>query len=737
MAKTPDPVYSFRGEMKDILCILLTERSIESGDLKLLLGTVQGIVHQWDLKMKREEKKIRVGEMACVSLVETSSGFATLEKGESLKIWTTSWDLLKKIDIDYCGFCNLAYSSGKLFYPKNDGKIGIIDTSDDFSEKSQLFYKYNKKHGEVMYIKMLAGSKNIIACYESGLIAVWDCESGMVVCETEISDTPMCADYCESTSALVIGTVGNSLAKFTLKSDTLELECRREITNPGVSSVSLRDDGKLCAATCWDGNVRYFSTKSMKLLAVLDNKSTPNCAIFNKIERPHCAKGLVLVGGNDGRVWDLKNLAEDVRSVAEQTLNQSAFVYDSQSGNYYNHEQQCYYIPDHKLYYYVANKAYYTYDEETNAMKFYSSTEPQYQDSSGSSTTQENVDADKNSTPPSSSAAEVSSMETASKPLRAFDDEIEEGEIVDEDDEEGEIKSNPASPQMVICASPTRNDLNVEPDGHCAPCIRITVRECSSARLEVGQLFIITRTGGSLGREGDHDIVVPDDSVSKKHLTFHYAYREGVDVYEIVDGCSRNNTFLNGLQMRKGQPYLLEHGAVLKVGGTTLLCHIHAGRDTCAECEPSCLGFMTPLSPQQAQPQGSLRQRHAQEVQQIKKKFGLSGPQSGPRLPKGYEDKSKLRRETVGSSHDSEKTESTSTDAPLRSDNKGYGMLAKMGWKEGQGVGKSSDGAKEPVNVTVKLSKRGLGCPEDDYVPPSKPKSKSKTLQITKQRFEA
>lgn len=39
-------------------------------------------------------------------------------------------------------------------------------------------------------------------------------------------------------------------------------------------------------------------------------------------------------------------------------------------------------------------------------------------------------------------------METPSKPLRAFDDEIEEGEIV-EDDEEGEIKSNPASPQMV------------------------------------------------------------------------------------------------------------------------------------------------------------------------------------------------------------------------------------------------------------------------------------------------
>jgi len=42
-------------------------------------------------------------------------------------------------------------------------------------------------------------------------------------------------------------------------------------------------------------------------------------------------------------------------------------------------------------------------------------------------------------------------------------------------------------------------------------------------------------------------------------------------------------------------------------------------------------------------------------------------------------------------------------------DNKGYGMLAKMGWKDGDGLGKTGQGRAEPVQVEQRMERAGLG----------------------------
>ncbi|KAK9498806.1 hypothetical protein O3M35_003363 [Rhynocoris fuscipes] len=46
---------------------------------------------------------------------------------------------------------------------------------------------------------------------------------------------------------------------------------------------------------------------------------------------------------------------------------------------------------------------------------------------------------------------------------------------------------------------------------------------------------------------------------------------------------------------------------------------------------------------------------------------------------------------------------------PLTSENKGFAMLAKMGFKPGSGLGKSGDGRAEPVPINVKTNREGLG----------------------------
>lgn len=45
----------------------------------------------------------------------------------------------------------------------------------------------------------------------------------------------------------------------------------------------------------------------------------------------------------------------------------------------------------------------------------------------------------------------------------------------------------------------------------------------------------------------------------------------------------------------------------------------------------------------------------------------------------------------------------------ISSKNKGFEMLAKMGYKQGQAIGKSSQGILEPIGIDIKSDRGGLG----------------------------
>ena len=40
--------------------------------------------------------------------------------------------------------------------------------------------------------------------------------------------------------------------------------------------------------------------------------------------------------------------------------------------------------------------------------------------------------------------------------------------------------------------------------------------------------------------------------------------------------------------LRESEPLPLNHGCVIRIGSTQLLCHMHKGWETCTECEPGC-----------------------------------------------------------------------------------------------------------------------------------------------------
>lgn len=63
--------------------------------------------------------------------------------------------------------------------------------------------------------------------------------------------------------------------------------------------------------------------------------------------------------------------------------------------------------------------------------------------------------------------------------------------------------------------------------------------------------------------------------------------------YTLTDLGSRNGTFIDGKRLstalQESTPHPIPHESIVRVGGTTLLCHVHMGRETCLDCEPGVL----------------------------------------------------------------------------------------------------------------------------------------------------
>lgn len=246
---------------------------------------------------------------------------------------------------------------------------------------------------------------------------------------------------------------------------------------------------------------------------------------------------------------------------------------------------------------------------------------------------------------------------------------------------------------------------------HHPPCMRIIVKETNISKLKVGSLFLITKDGGTIGREGDHhSFVLKDLNVSKNHLGFEYDMLK--KSYVATDLGSRNGTILNGHRMSESQEVspvmVIPHGSILQLGETKLLCHIHSGNDTCGHCEPGLIMEAESKEKQTAYSRTcNVKKQHELELARLKNKYA---PQPLAIEETAYNDRAKVRRETIGSSHYSEKTQQSDLDTELNADNKGFKLLQKMGWSKGEGLGKNNQGETAPIPLVNNESKAGLGA---------------------------
>lgn len=149
------------------------------------------------------------------------------------------------------------------------------------------------------------------------------------------------------------------------------------------------------------------------------------------------------------------------------------------------------------------------------------------------------------------------------------------------------------------------------------------VQETNLEKIQIGTLFIVTYKGGTLGREGNHDVIIPDINVSKYHLKFQYDEKDSI--YKCIDLGSKNGTILNGKRMssslQESDQLDLVHGSVMQLGFTKLLCHIHNGSSTCGLCEP---GLLMKEKKVDNSENGSLpTMSHKEQLKKLQKKYGL------------------------------------------------------------------------------------------------------------------
>nr|CAH7720950.1 unnamed protein product [Callosobruchus chinensis] len=417
--------------------------------------------------------------------------------------------------------------------------------------------------------------------------------------------------------------------------------------------------------------------KLRKKLCELGSKQYNDCSTQTD-EEPQQTKALTCATEAENITEDKskpKSLAEDIAEAAQMAVQNSGFVYEETSGMYYDYNTGYYYNAEYGLYYDGSTGTYMTYNQDTQTYEFHSQEQSKKK-------CKENKDG-------------------------SGQDDIEEGECSD------------SSESSVTDDESSAHESDSSDISKAAPCMRVIVEASEVPSMKIGSLFIITRDGGSLGREGHHSIIIGDLNVSKHHLKF---------TFEDKDGCSRNGTLLNGKRLspskQESELSKIQHGSKIQIGSTILLCHIHDGSQTCGHCEPGLLQEQSRCDKEA--PRVVIRynraERHKNELKSLKKLCGIKSYNVDSKLAEGYTDRAQRRRDTVGSQNPHEKTQAASVDESISKENKGFKMLQKMGWKEGESLGKENEGIVEPIKVIANQGKTGIGA-DVSVLPASNEKS--------------
>lgn len=317
----PPPSYTLRGA-GGALNTLHFRCCAEDPPL-LFSGSGKGAVHIWNLNTRRAEKVLDGHGGTSVIWVSTLQKTETLiSQGRDMRLclWDVNEGRSQVVDSLWTGsvgFCQgslLQSGSGSYLLAFPGEQTEEIRIAELPSKSPVCTLVPDAKLGMVMCIKLWQPASGpgplLLAGYEDGSLLLWDVTQRSVLSRVKAHPEPvMCLTFDPSRLRGVSGSSEKRLCSWTLDGqDSLQLQDHVTLTNPGVSQLCIRGDGKLLASAGWDHRVRVFGWKKLRPLAVLQYHSDMVQSVaFSDHQDPQ--QRLLAAGSKDQRVslWSIYN----------------------------------------------------------------------------------------------------------------------------------------------------------------------------------------------------------------------------------------------------------------------------------------------------------------------------------------------------------------------------------------------------------------------------------------------
>ncbi|KAG0933490.1 hypothetical protein G6F61_010841 [Rhizopus arrhizus] len=254
--------------------------------------------------------------------------------------------------------------------------------------------------------------------------------------------------------------------------------------------------------------------------------------------------------------------------------------------------------------------------------------------------------------------------------------------------------------------------------------IRLVVQSCPF--FKPGQVVLVDENGLTVGRDRSWDrrLRLPEMAVSKYHCMVFL--NPTTQQFYIVDVGSQHGTIVNGKRLSKTKqsslPQLLHHLDSIEIGSTTLQVHLHQ-TGPCKECLTQVFIDVSSGKKEKRKPSGmqDLATNKRDWMRYYKECYDLGSTQQ---VNDEYVDRAELRRQTTVDATPIPKpqiaTPPVSVSSPVphlpvssspQTAVKGIGsdMLKKLGWQEGQSLGKNQTGITEPIQLATQKDRAGLG----------------------------
>jgi pSer/pThr/pTyr-binding forkhead associated (FHA) protein len=265
----------------------------------------------------------------------------------------------------------------------------------------------------------------------------------------------------------------------------------------------------------------------------------------------------------------------------------------------------------------------------------------------------------------------------------------------------------------------------------------------SSPHYHPGQVVIIDDQGLSIGRDRAWDarLRLPQMIVSKCHALI---YLDKPSKFCIVDHGSTHGTFVNGTRLSPAKqsslPHPLQHGDIVAIGDTQLQVHDHQKEGVLCEACAASQELVDTRAGKKPQPTKPLIQ--SVELESSRRAWNKQAKRElkidTDTVTTDYVDRALIRRrlvvpekvkrsEEVSLSEESKASEPEEINKSTVVQGIGNKMLKKLGWQEGQSLGKNQDGILEPIVPITQTDRTGLGSIVET--------AKDRQLRLTQQRY--